>query len=107
MNPKIRVEEAAAAELEASVVWYEENRAGLGERFLNAVDLTLGQIAQWPRSGAPVPDVASDLNVRRVPVGRFPFHVVYLEMTDEIRVLAFAHDRRLPGYWRGRSTQSD
>ena len=104
MIQNIRVEAEAAAELEASVIWYEENLVGLGERFLDAVDLTLGQIAQWPRSGAPVPDVASDLNVRRVPIGRFPFHVVYLESADEIRVLAFAHDRRLPGYWRSRGT---
>ncbi len=107
MIPNIRVEPEVAAELEASVTWYEENRAGLGERFLDAVDSTLGQIVQWPRSGAPVPDVAADLNVRRVPVGRFPFHVVYLQLPDEIRVIAFAHDRRLPGYWRGRGTPSE
>jgi len=106
VNPSIRLEAEAASELEASAVWYEENRAGLGERFLDAIDLTRSQIAPWPHSGSPVPGVASDLTVRRVPVGRFPFHVVYLELADEIRVLAFAHDRRLPGYWRSRGAPS-
>ncbi|HJX28084.1 MAG TPA: hypothetical protein VJ885_09235 [Thermoanaerobaculia bacterium] len=33
----------------------------------------------------------------------FPYHLVYLEMEEEIRVLAFAHDRRRPGYWLSRS----
>jgi hypothetical protein len=35
---------------------------------------------------------------------RFPYHVVYLEMPGAIRILAFAHDRRSPGYWHTRAT---
>ena len=33
-------------------------------------------------------------------VTRFPYHVVYLEVNDRIRILAVAHDRRKPGYWK-------
>jgi hypothetical protein len=41
--------------------------------------------------------------VRRALVGpRFPYSVVYLEDEDEIWVLAVAHAKRRPGYWRGR-----
>jgi hypothetical protein len=28
--------------------------------------------------------------------------VVYVELGGELRVLAFAHTRRRPGYWRNR-----
>jgi hypothetical protein len=35
-------------------------------------------------------------------VTRFPYHVIYLEMATHIRILALAHDRRKPGYWKGR-----
>ena len=33
---------------------------------------------------------------------KFPYAVVYLELVDEIVVVAIAHSHRKPGYWRGR-----
>ena len=33
---------------------------------------------------------------------RFPYAVVYIELDNEIRVLAVAHTSREPGFWRGR-----
>lgn len=59
-------------------------------------------IARFPHAGTPVPGLPPELAVRRVPVRGFPFHVVYLELSDVIRVLAFAHDRRSPCYWYSR-----
>ena len=43
-----------------------------------------------------------DLPVRTMAVTRFPYHVVYLEHDSHIRILALAHDRRRPGYWKTR-----
>jgi hypothetical protein len=40
--------------------------------------------------------------VRRRAVPRFPYYVVYLEMATHIHILAIAHDRRKPGYWKDR-----
>ena len=84
-------------------LWYEQRRSGLGIEFLEAIDGALDFIARFPQAGAPVPGVPLDLPVRRVPVRRFPFHVIYLEVSDAIRILAFAHDRRSPGYWQSRT----
>jgi hypothetical protein len=28
--------------------------------------------------------------------------VIYLEASEAIRILSFAHDRRRPGFWRSR-----
>jgi len=100
-----RTEPEASAELDEAAVWYEQRREGLGVEFLQAIDKALDLIAQFPKAGAVVPLVPPDLPIRRVPVERFPFHVVYLEMEDAIRILAFAHDRRSPGYWRSRTTK--
>ena len=102
MTRRFRTEPEASDELEEAALWYENQRAGLGREFLASIDLALKQIARWPQAGAPVPDVPLDLAVRRVPIGRFPYHLVYLETADAIRILAFAHDRRLPAYWRSR-----
>ena len=42
------------------------------------------------------------LGTRRYLMKRFPFVVVYRVAADRIEILAVAHGRRKPGYWRGR-----
>ena len=66
------------------------------------MDAALQQVARWPEIGRIVPGVPNDVRARRFPVTRFPYHVVYLEWEGVIRLLAFAHDRRRPGYWFSR-----
>lgn len=80
-----------------AVRWYETHRAGLGMEFLDAVDIAVARIAETPRLGSQVPGVA-DQTIRRRAVRRFPYHVVYMELSDRLQVLAVAHDRRRPGY---------
>jgi toxin ParE1/3/4 len=80
-----RTESEAAAELQDAAAWYEEQRPGLGRELLDAVDDALVFIARWPHAGTAVPDVPPEVLVRRVPVRRFPYHVVYLEMADTIQ----------------------
>lgn len=36
---------------------------------------------------------------------RFPYRVVYLVHEDELVIVAYAHDRREPGYWDRRMGQ--
>jgi len=55
-----------------------------------------------PEADQELEEVSADLPARRAPVSGFPYHVVYLTTSDAIRVLAFAHYRRRPGYWLGR-----
>ena len=81
--------------------WYETHRAGLGTEFLEAVGTAVARLAEIPRMGSLVPGV-SDQAIRRRPVRRFPYHVVYIELLDRLQILAIAHDRRRPGYWVGR-----
>jgi plasmid stabilization system protein ParE len=62
----------------------------------------MDQVVAMPRAGTRVRRLPADLTVRRRAVTRFPYHVVHLEMTAQIRILAIAHDRRRPGYWKDR-----
>jgi toxin ParE1/3/4 len=84
-----------------AVRWYETHRAGLGREFLEATDSLVARIAETPQVGALVPGI-SDQSIRRRPLRRFPYHVVYVELADRLQVLAIAHDRRRPGFWLGR-----
>jgi hypothetical protein len=41
---------------------------------------------------------------RRFLLGKFPFSIVYRARAGSILVLAVAHAKRRPGYWRTRET---
>ena len=103
MSKLLRTEQEALSELKDAYRRYQEKRSGLGDEFVAAIDVTLDLITRHPKAGAPVPRVPRNLGVRRVPVRKFPYHIVYIEIPTEIRVLAFAHDRRRPGYWLSRA----
>lgn len=102
MIDRFRPEPEAAAELESAALWYERQRPGLGLELVQAVDLALEQIAGWPQIGRRVTGLPVDVPARRVPVSRFPYHVVYMPWEGAFRILAFAHDSREPGYWLSR-----
>ena len=96
---EFRPEAEASAELEDAALWYESQRAGLGQEFLQAVDVTLELIGRWPQIGRRLASLPDDVPARKAPLNRFPYHVVYVEWQGVIRILAFAHDHREPGYW--------
>ena len=77
--------------------FYERRREGLGLEFLNEVQRTITSILAHPQSG---PSVSP--NIRRRIVRRFPFGVLYAIHEKEIVVVAVAHLKRRPGYWKAR-----
>jgi plasmid stabilization system protein ParE len=87
----------ADAELEGAIQFYETRVRGLGRSFLAEVERTIFLIRHFPDAGKP-----EALGCRRVVVARFPYSVVYRHAQDRILVLAIAHQRRRPGYWRRR-----
>jgi plasmid stabilization system protein ParE len=105
VSPRVQFEDEADGEYRLAGRYYEEQREHLGIEFFDAVDATIDHILEMPRAGALVPRMPPDLPVRRRAVARFPYHVVYLEVGTNIRILAIAHDRRKPGYWKDRVTR--
>jgi toxin ParE1/3/4 len=83
-----------------SVLFYRE-RAGerWAECFKQRVAEELKAIAANPERYPPAPDLPG---VRRIRLKQFPFSLLYLDRPDYIWVVAVAHGRRKPGYWRDR-----
>jgi plasmid stabilization system protein ParE len=77
--------------------WYERQRTGLGEEFLEVVNSALARIRLQPEIPQPI-----DLGVRRVRLKRFPYRVVYLLETTRIFVISIQHVRRDPASWQTR-----
>lgn len=92
----------ARAELFADVDWYDERQAGLGERFGEAVRSAIADAVDAPESWPTWPGWNRDPVVRSKGVARFPYRVVYFVRDDQLTIVAIAHEKRRPGYWRGR-----
>lgn len=90
---------ADGAEMEflKAIARYSRWRSGLGARFLAAVEQTVARATAAPESG-----VVLGGTIRRRLVPGFPYQVIYRADAVPLRVLAVAHLRRRPNYWRGR-----
>ena len=89
---------AAAREFAADFRYYERDHPGRGIRFVAAVDVALKTIAAAPLRFA----ILYEPDIRSIKVKRFPYRVVYVVVDDAIDVIAVAHAKRRPDYWRRR-----
>jgi toxin ParE2 len=95
----VRFRRAAKRELNEAADWYRERDAEVASRFLREVFRTVAFVERFPLTGGPVFGV-DDADIRQLPVNNFPYHVVFKRFAERIVILAVAHDRRKPGYWR-------
>lgn len=89
----------AAAEFDAAVHWYEEQSPGAGHTLIDHAVEARARIAEWPESGVPVMTVDDGTVFRMRSVRGFPLRIVYVVDPTVIHILAYAHERREPGYW--------
>jgi plasmid stabilization system protein ParE len=84
-------------EIEAADDWYLELSVDASIEFIAAVSDTLESISQSPRRWPKYLH-----GTRRFVLHRFPFSIVYLDASDVISIVAVAHNKRKPGYWKQR-----
>lgn len=77
--------------------WYAERNPDTAAQFMEELDRAVAAIGespdQWP---------AHRYGTRRFLLQRFPYALVYQVATTEIRLIALAHGRRRPSYWKRR-----
>jgi toxin ParE1/3/4 len=87
----------ADAELTEAAQYYESRQPGLGSDFLAEVERALDQILTNPEAFRKI-----GRRVRLKPLWRFPYNLIYAVYPERIRIVAFAHQKRRPFYWRKR-----
>ena len=102
MTRTIEILAEAAQEAAEAVRWYERERPGLGAEFETAIDLALDLLEVDPVPFVPAAGEAGKRGVRRLILRRFPFDLIFLQSPTHVRIVAFAHHSRRPGYWRRR-----
>ena len=67
------------------------------ERFVEEMEVAVAAIGETPERWSRF-----DGDARRMLLRRYPYVVIYRVVMDRIQILAVAHGRRRPGYWRDR-----
>lgn len=85
--------------------WYRDRDPRVADRFAAEAARTLELIEEFPQIGGRVPEV-DDHDVRRMPIHKFPYHVIFADLGNRLEVVAFAHNRRRPAYFMSRPRRS-
>ena len=97
MNRQVILHPAAEEEILEALDWYAQ-RSGLAARAFvhelsSMVLLARRSPESWPRAFG---------DVRRVVFPHYPFQLMFRAKSDMIEIVAVAHQRRRPFYWRNR-----
>ena len=95
---RARFVEPARLEVLAEVGYCHRVEAGLGTKFLEAVEDATALALVYPLAGS-----LAQHRTRRVFLRDFPFALVYRSDEQGITIYALAHHARKPGYWRSRT----
>lgn len=98
MTVNLRLRPESEQDLADAAVWYEEQREGLGNQFLDEALSVFSVISE-----APLMFPIVHRNIRRALIHRFPFGVYYRVESDEIVVVAVMHGSRNPRRWKSRT----
>ena len=88
---------AALADIEAARQWYEAQRPGLGDEFVDAVDDAMESVLAFP-AAYPV----DYRDARRFLIERFPYCLYYRLESDTVVVVSCLHAARDPEQRRRR-----
>lgn len=88
---------AAGQEAEAAYDWYAARDPNVANAFRDELQHAVEAVGRspltWPRHGR---------GTRRYVFPRYPFSLIYRLRDDQAEILAVAHAKRRPGYWRSR-----
>ncbi|MBS1508091.1 MAG: type II toxin-antitoxin system RelE/ParE family toxin [Bacteroidetes bacterium] len=80
-------------------IWYEQQKSGLGEEFLDSLDKARYSILQNPATYR----IRYKKKVRAYLVDRFPYLILYVVEKNEVNVISVFNTSRDPKVWKKRA----
>ena len=93
----IRLREEVVNDLSAAADWYNDQRAGLGDEFVQAAFAAIDELAERP-TWFPV----VRKHVRRALMKRFPYAIYFKVERSAVTVFVVVHTARARTVWRKR-----
>jgi plasmid stabilization system protein ParE len=94
---QFRFHPEARIDFREAIIWYRNRSTSVATEFRVEVAENMRRIAaaphRWPKYLH---------GTRRFVLDRFPFSIVYLDDPDVVIIIAVAHNKRRPGYWKVR-----
>jgi plasmid stabilization system protein ParE len=87
----------ARAEFDEAFNWYAARSVGAAIGFATEVDVAIESISAEPHRF-----VRTYAGCQLCRLRRYPYCVVYHHIGDTVSIVAIAHAKRRPGYWRSR-----
>lgn len=87
----------AQEDLSEALEWLQERTLWSANELLNDYDKQVEQIRQSPASHHFIYQ-----EFRRANLKRFQYHVIYRANINTLFIIAFAHAKRHPDYWKSR-----
>jgi len=87
----------AEEEMTDASIFYENASRKLGSDFLDDVQHGIDIVRAQPLMGRDLGE-----GLRRILLSKFPFNLIYSLEPHEIVIVAVAHQRRRPDYWKER-----
>jgi plasmid stabilization system protein ParE len=97
MTKPVEVMDAALDEAAEAVDWYSNIDEDLARRFAEEYTAAIKVVGAKSRA---FPKYLH--GTKRHIFAKYPYQLVIRELPDRIQVVAVAHLRRKPGYWKGR-----
>jgi plasmid stabilization system protein ParE len=96
----VRIRKEAEKDLKEAFEWYERQRIGLGQSFLEEISRSISLIQAFPSVGPHMHKTC-----RRTLCRRFPYAIYYLDEHSDIVVIAVLHQRHHPANWHTRASR--
>ncbi len=87
----------AVDEYREAVSHYNNISGTIANQFVINVEQTIALIREQPNAWMVV-----SKNIRRSIVKGYPYSILYSEYSEKIYILAIAHQKRKPNYWKKR-----
>ena len=88
---------SARSEFDEAFNWYAERSVGAAVGFASEVDVAVEKISATP-GRFPL----TYAGCRRYMLKRYPYNVIYYSTDERIFIVAIAHTKRRPTYWKSR-----
>lgn len=97
MTREVILHPEAETEILEALDWYAERSALAARAFVHELNGVIRRAARspdtWPRAFG---------DTRRIVFPHFPFNLVFRMSGEVVEVVAVAHQRRRPSYWKNR-----
>jgi plasmid stabilization system protein ParE len=92
----------ALDDLNEALAYYKQRSPNAAQRFVDAVRAEEKTILDFPEIAYPLGG-----KLRVLQVTKFPYSLVYLPIEGDILIIAVAHHKRRPTYWKSRLSSAN